>query len=105
MSDVFDPGWFNRLRLTPAKDLLRGKISGHLNWRYAIASSGLPKPISDLVFRVVKRTRLWRAERRSVADELISHFHDGLAAGETEANLIAAFGDEKAAAKLIRRST
>ena len=80
-----------------------GRVSrAKLNAR--IDGAPLPEPAKDLVRRVVSRTRLWRRERLDVADELIAHFADGLAAGETVDALAEAFGDERRAAKLIRRA-
>ncbi len=70
----------------------------------AAASFGLPGPISDLINRTVRSTRLWRSERAEVARELGSHFAEGLAAGRSERDLIESFGDAGAAARLIRRA-
>ena len=52
----------------------------------------------------VVRARLWRRERADVTDESVAHFTDGLTAGESVADLVAAFGDERQAARLIRRA-
>ncbi|MGA2500631.1 MAG: hypothetical protein ABSH20_23065 [Tepidisphaeraceae bacterium] len=54
--------------------------------------------------RVVRRTRLWALEKVEVVDELLAHFADGLEAGATLDELIDAFGDERQAARLIRRA-
>lgn len=64
----------------------------------------LPRPIVDLVVRVVRRTRLWRREQIDVANELISHFQEGIDAGLPESKLLEGFGDPTAAARLIRRA-
>src|SRR6267143_2602681 len=93
-----------RLRYTPLKDLVRGRVSGKLDAKGTIEGSGLPKPAKDLVSRVVKRTRLWLAENVEVADELIAHFADGIEAGASVESLIEKFGNERNAAKLIRRA-
>ncbi|MDX2119364.1 MAG: hypothetical protein SFY96_14400 [Planctomycetota bacterium] len=63
----------------------------------------LPMRVRELVMRVVRKARLWRHERTDVAAELASHFREGLARGESEDTLIRGFGDERVAARLIRR--
>src|SRR5688500_15815926 len=104
MSDAVQPGFLRRLRYTPLLDLLRGRVSGRLDVRRRLDASALPPAARVLVGRVVKRTRLWRVEKLDVAEELVSHFADGLAAGESADDLVAAFGDERQAARLIRRA-
>lgn len=69
-----------------------------------IDRSGLPEAHRVLIARVVRRTRLWRREQADVARELVAHFADGLEAGRTEADLLSSFGNEKKAARLIRRA-
>ena len=63
---------------TPYRDLIRLHLSGRLNWRAAIAESGLPDNAQQKISDVVKATRLWRLEKAQIATELIAHFHDGL---------------------------
>ena len=63
-----------------------------------------PREIKELIEHVVRRTRLWRSEKTDIARELIAHFADGLEAEETASDLIAAFGDQCQAAKLMRRA-
>ena len=58
-----------RLRYTPLWDLLRGRVSGRLDVKGTIEASGLPAEAKELVRRVVKRTRLWLAEKVDVANE------------------------------------
>ncbi|HEV8379883.1 MAG TPA: hypothetical protein VGP99_13615 [Tepidisphaeraceae bacterium] len=103
MSDLA-PEFRRRLRFTPARDLVRGRISGRLDLMATIARSGLPTQAQDLIRRVVKRTRLWMLEKVVVADELIAHFNDGLENGSSIQALIEKFGNERQAAKLIRRA-
>ncbi|MGC4003210.1 MAG: hypothetical protein QM811_08780 [Pirellulales bacterium] len=67
-----------------------------------LAESALPESIRQTILSVVQRTRLWRGERYDVTREFIAHFADGLDAGRTPEELLAAFGDPKQAAKLIR---
>jgi hypothetical protein len=66
-----------------------------------IEASGLPLALAALTMQVVTQCRLWPSERRDVARELAGHFLDGLAAGSSEADLAAAFGDPRATARLI----
>lgn len=93
-----------RLRYTPMRDLVRGRVSGRLDWRGRLASAPLPSAASTLIERIVRRTRLSRLEKAGVADELIAHFLDGLASGAHLGEVIHDFGDERIAAKLIRRA-
>ena len=88
--DALRPGTLRRLRFTPLTDLLRGRLSGRLDVRARIDATGLPAPALALVRRVVRRTRLWRAEKVDVAAELAAHFADGLEAGATVDELVAA---------------
>jgi hypothetical protein len=69
-----------------------------------IEQAALPDACADCVRRVVKGTRLWTRERCDVASELIAHFQDGIEAGAPPDELVQNFGNEKAAAKLIRRA-
>lgn len=93
-----------RLAGTPARDLLRGRVTGRLDIDLLLERSGLPTPLTDVVRRTVRATRLLRLEKADVASELAAHFRDGLEAGETAAALAERFGDERSAARLIRRA-
>jgi hypothetical protein len=104
MSDALDVSLWRRMRYTPVRDAVRGRITGRLDLEMRLAKSGLPVAARELIARVVRRTRLWRIERADVAAELIAHFADGLDEGETAEAMVARFGDERAAAKLIRRA-
>ncbi len=96
--------WLRRLRYTPLRDVLRGRLSGRLDVAGRIASSDLPAGLRTCVEEVVRRTRLWRSEKVDVAEELITHFADGLAAGTSVESLLTSFGDRTRAARLIRRA-
>lgn len=93
-----------RLLHTPLRDLCRGRITGRADLAGVFDSAALPDPLADLVRRVSRRTRLDRVERVDVARDLAEHFRDGLSAGTDEATLVRDFGDERAAARLLRRS-
>lgn len=69
-----------------------------------IESSPLPRELRRLVLETVLRIRLWRGERRDVAEELIAHFLDGLSAGRRPGHLASEFGDPESAAVLITRA-
>ncbi len=94
-----------RVVRTPLSDLLRGRVTGMSRPEQLLAATDLPEPAKACVRRVVKRTRLWHGERARVAQELIAHFEDGLAAGASVDDLLERFGDERQAARLIRRAT
>ncbi|MFM1833751.1 MAG: hypothetical protein RLZZ461_2067, partial [Planctomycetota bacterium] len=93
-----------RLRRTPLRDIVRGRVTGRLDLDAVFEETALPEPVEALVRRVARRTRLDRLERVDVARDLAEHFRDGLADGGETETLIRAFGDERAAARLIRRS-
>lgn len=86
------------------RDLVRGRITGRLDLDRLLNESGLSGPAASTVHNVVKRTRLWRLEKVDVAHELIAHFLDGLEAETPLDERLNAFGDERQAAKLIRRA-
>ncbi len=94
----------SRVWATPMRDLLRGRVTGRLNYRRLVALAGLPPQAGELIIGVVKRTRLWRLEKASVAEELIAHFADGLEADVAVDELVRSFGDPGSAAQLIRRA-
>lgn len=95
-----------RVLQTPVGQLLRGRITGRVARPTDTPSEliQLPQPLDDLVKDIVKRTRLWRREKREVARELNTHFQDGLEAGVSPEQLIQSFGDSINTAKLIRRA-
>ncbi|MCA9078599.1 MAG: hypothetical protein KDA93_26470 [Planctomycetaceae bacterium] len=99
-----DDSWWTRVRMTPWRDLLRGRVSGSLDYREAMAEFDLPLPLLRTVDEVVQQTRLWPSERSDVAIELCAHFADGLQSGHTVEELQKSFGSTKESAKLIRRS-
>src|SRR5688572_1213312 len=102
------PSRLDTLRRAPRHELTSRRPQGSRFVRVdpsrRIDEAPLPEPAKGLVRQVVRRTRLWRSERVEVADELIAHFVDGLADGETAERLVGSFGDERRAAKLIRRA-
>jgi hypothetical protein len=104
MSDALQRTRWQTLNATPFRDLLRGRVTGRLDWPARLAAAGLPAEVASLITRLVRRTRLWRLERAAVADELIAHFADAIAAGTSAADAVGDFGDERAVAKLIRRA-
>ena len=73
--------------------------------RDAISDLGLPRDLSAVVRRVVRRTRLWKSEQVALVRELAGSFADGLAAGRTSADLLAEFGDRDRATRRLRRVT
>jgi len=73
-------------------------------WRQVITQSGLPSQVQTLLIQVVGGTRLLADEKLEVAEELVSHFEDGLQRGRSVAALIAAFGDPQLATDLIHSS-
>ena len=95
---------FRRLNATPLVDLLHGRLTARLDWKSKLAASGLPDIAAALIDRVVRQMRLSRLEKVAVAEELIAHFEDALAAGGSAAGAIEQFGGERLAAKLMERA-
>ena len=79
MSETMPQTIWHKMRYTPMRDFLRGKLTGRLDLRRPLEESGLPIPIKRVIHRTVAKTLLWRLERLEVTHELISHFADGLA--------------------------
>ena len=94
MADALILSLLHRILHTPLRDVVRGRLSGRLDVNRRIATCGLPAPAQAVIQNVVRRTRLWRLEKVDVAD--------GLESGATVDALIAAFGDQGKAARLIR---
>jgi hypothetical protein len=93
-----------KLRYTPVFDFFRIGFTARLDLNRPLETAALPVSIKQVIKRVVRRTRVWRLEKLDVLTELIGHFTDGIAAGISADGLIAAFGNEASAAKLIRRA-
>ena len=102
MTDYLKDNLGRRMRYTPMRDVLRGKMTGRLDVRSALEE--LPEELQFLVGRVAVKTRLSRIERAEVIRDLAEHLHDGLEAGASTEELIRDFGEEIAVAKLIRSS-
>ncbi len=95
---------------TPLGDLFRGQVCGkeylgalarserHLEG--VVNKSPLPESLRTVIYRVCRRTRLWRTEQVDVAEEFIVHFREGLDAGHTPEGLLESFGDVRRTAKL-----
>ena len=77
---------------------------GHRSWKKQITHSQLPEEVKNRVREVIRRCRLSGVEKASVAYELLAHFEDGLAAGQSFENLLSDFGDPKIIAPLIQKS-
>ncbi|MDG2012191.1 MAG: hypothetical protein P8J33_01710, partial [Pirellulaceae bacterium] len=84
--------------------ILERPLVGHVKWKKQIANSDLPSDVKSKVMAVIGNCRLSRSEKASVTYELLSHFEDGIAAGQKAESLLAAFGDPKVIAPLIQQS-
>jgi hypothetical protein len=96
------PGLITRLARTPLADLARGRVSGRMDARRQVAHAELPESLAALVVSVTRGTRLRHREQHDLADELIAHLQDGLAAGIPVDELAQRLGDPAAAARLLR---
>lgn len=104
MPDTLPRTRWQAINTTPLRELLRGRVTAWLDWRALLVAAAFPAEVNSLITNIVHRTRLWRMEKSAVADELIAHFTDGITAGTSPEQLIHDFGDERTAAKLIRRA-
>jgi len=69
----------------------------------AIADAQLPSAITEKIRRFLSESGLRGEARRELLGELVSHFEEGLASGKRVDELVAAFGDEGHAARLMSR--
>lgn len=81
-----------------------GSAGGDATAEQIISSSGLPSDAQAVIAATVRSTRLWPSERADVARELVAHFRDGLERDESAADLIARFGEPKAAGKRMGKA-
>src|SRR5262249_46697272 len=104
MPDITEQSLWYKMRYTPLRDVLRGRITARLDRRRLLEAADLPPAVKQLIRRIAKKTSLWRLEQLDVTQELISHFTEGMKSGVPPEELIRAFGDETEAAILIRRA-
>lgn len=104
MADAYDAGFFRAIWYTPLRDFLRWRWTAELDWRRRVAEAELSAEIKQVVYIIVRRTRLLRNEKTDVAIELISHFSDGIDAGQSPPDLIQQFGNISKVARLIARA-
>jgi hypothetical protein len=104
MSDIMERTVWYKMRYTPVRDFLRGRITARLDLRRPLEKAALPPATQQVILDVVSNTRLWRLEKLEVTQDLIAHFADGIDSGGSHEQLLTAFGDPKQAAKLIRRA-
>lgn len=64
-------------------------------------AAGLPAPVARWVAEAVAASALGADHRDEVFEELVSHFHDGIAAGREAEELLASFGSGRETAALI----
>ena len=69
----------------------------------AIADAQLPSAITEKIRRFLSESGLRGEARRELLGELVSHFEEGLGSGKPVDELVAAFGDEGHAARLMSR--
>ncbi len=96
------PGFLARLVRTPVTHLVRGNVSGRLSARSQATQAGLPAELMALVERTSRGTRLSRHKQRELAETLIAHMIDTLAAGVSIEQATVRFGDPAVAARLLR---
>ena len=96
-------GLVRRLRFTPLRDLVRGRVTGSLDRAAMIARSGLPEPLERLVASIARRTWLGRRERAEAARELVDRCRQALDEGRTVEQVAESLGPPAAAARDLRR--
>ncbi len=73
-------------------------------WRAIIAQSALPSEIQAMIARVTRSAGGSGRERAETASELVSHFVEAIEHGAAPDDAVRAFGDERQAARLLRRA-
>ena len=81
---------------------LQKPVWGKIDWKRQLSESQLSEEITSVVQAVLTACRLSRSEKAAVAEELLSHFRDGLDRGQSAQELIEDFGDPAIAAPLIQ---
>ena len=94
------PGFWKRLLATPLRDLLRGRVSGHGDWRILLGDSELPPDVRRSLEAVV--VGLPRRRRSREGRSLIEWSRQQFAAGGTSEEVIAKVGDPGRLAELVR---
>ncbi|MGE0555299.1 MAG: ADOP family duplicated permease [Gemmatimonadales bacterium] len=84
-------------------DSFSGRMD-RLSVEQAARARGLPERLAVEVAAVVVRSALPDDRRAEVFEELVDHFQEGLAAGRSVEELLAAFGDGGRVAPLIREA-
>ena len=69
-----------------------------------LATSDLPREVRQKISGVVMGLDVPMDDKLDVAEELVVHFEDGLAAGKTVDTLVETFGDERTTASLINKT-
>src|SRR5262245_18453349 len=88
MSDVIEQGFWYKIRHTPIRDALRGRMTARLDLHRQLEQAQLPPQVEESIYRVVRATRLCLLERVEVLNELIAHFADGIASGTSAEDLL-----------------
>ena len=102
MSETYFPTFKKWYRI-PWGSLFTRPFVERKKWQATLSGSELPGVVQDVIRSVIKQTRLNRSEKADVCTELISHFVDGIDAGNSAERMIEDFGEPSLAAKLIRR--
>ena len=84
--------------------VLQTPVWGKVGWKQQLAESRLPGDITSVVQSVLTACRLSRSEKAAVAEELLTHFSDGMDRGQSSSELVEDFGDPAVAAPLIQSS-
>lgn len=100
MSDVSTHSSVN----TSLRSFFARLLTKRRHWRETLQHAKLSHPIKCCIESTVQATRLWKNEKADVAEDLISHFCDGIEAGTTEETLLNSFGDTRQTAKMIRKA-
>ena len=85
-------------------DRLRLQFLSAGDWKAALADSGLPDGVTNIVRDVVQKTGLLRFEKSEITTELIHHFQDGHQRGHSFEDLVRDFGKPDVAVSLFRSS-
>ena len=59
--------WWRRINHTPLSDVLRGRLSGSLDYRVMVQSAGLPHEVQAAIIHAVDGAKLSRMKRLSLS--------------------------------------
>jgi hypothetical protein len=103
MQDTIDlPDVWWRLRFTPMRDVVRGRLTGRLDWRRELRAAGLPGEVTAWIERVIRKARLPELLGTPAVRELARGAAELVTDGLPAEDVVRRLGDVAAAAAGLR---